>query len=330
MLRLSPPPYQKTYFTRTFDACYGGGEANVAVSLSQFGLDTAFVTKVPYNAIGDAAIRVLQEMNVHTRFIARGGTRLGIYYLEHGASIRPSQVLYDRSHSAIAEASEKDFNFPTILKGAHWFHVSGITPALSPACAQLTKKILIAAKKSGLTTSFDLNYRKKLWTPQQAQAICIPLMRYVDVCIGNEEDAEMVLGITPEKTDVHKGKLNIEGYYTVCRYLQKKFKFKYMATTLRQSISASDNNWSAILYDGKQFFQSKEYSLHIVDRIGGGDAFSAGLIYAMLVQYPLQKVVDFAVAASALKHTIQGDFNQISIAEVQTLIKSGGRGRIIR
>lgn len=330
MLRLSPPAHERIGFTRSFDACYAGGEANVAVSVSNYGLEGVFVSKIPSNDVGNAALRVLREAGVHTEHIVRGGDRLGVYYLEHGASVRASKVIYDRAHSAIAEASEKDFDFERIFKGAAWFHVSGITPALSASCAKLTEKALKTAKKLGLTTSFDLNYRKKLWTPAQAQKVCVPLMKYVDVCIGNEEDAEKVLGFKPTGTDVSAGKLSMDGYKAAFEQLQKKFKFKIIATSLRESISASDNGWSAMLYDGAKFYQSKKYNLHIVDRVGGGDAFSGGLIYALATKLPLQKAIDFAVAASALKHTIHGDFNQVSLAEVEKLAGGDGSGRVER
>ncbi len=330
LLRLSPPAYQRVAFARNFEVCYAGGEANVAVSLANYGLDASFVSKVPSHEIGDAVVRVLQERRVSTQHLVRGGERLGIFYLEHGISIRPSKVIYDRIHSAIAEAEESDFDFDMILEGADWFHVTGITPALSPTCAKLTEKALQAAHNANITTSFDLNYRRKLWTPEEAQKVCIPLMKYVDICIGNEEDAETVLGIKPKDTDVDKGQLNIEGYMLMCEQLQKTFGFKYIATTLRESISASDNGWSAILYDGKQCYQSKKYNLHIADRVGGGDSFSGGLIYALLEHTSPQECIEFAVAASALKHTIHGDFNQVSIAEIESLAQGNTSGRVIR
>lgn len=330
MLRLSPPAYRRLAFSESFEACYAGGEANVATSLSNYGMDAYFVSKVPKHEIGDSAIRVLRSTGVHTQYVVRGGDRLGVYYLEHGASVRPSKVVYDRAHSAIAEATEDDFDFDKIMRGADWFHVSGITPALSASSAILTKKALEAAKKAGVITSFDLNYRKKLWKPEKAQAVCIPLMEHVDVCIGNEEDAEKVLGFKPRGIDVEHGKLDIEAYKVTFRELQEKFDFRYIATTLRESISASDNGWSALLYDAKDFYASKRYNLHLVDRVGGGDSFSGGLIYAFLENMPLQKAVDFAVAASALKQTIHGDFNQASVAEVETLAAGDGSGRVVR
>ncbi len=330
MLRLSPPAYQRMAFTRNFEACYAGGEANVAVSLANYGLKAAFVSKVPKHEIGDAVLRVLKEAGVETSHLVRGGARLGVYYLEHGASVRASKVVYDRAGSAIAEANENDFDFETIFKGAQWFHVSGISPALSKNCAALTERALKTAKAMGLITSFDLNYRKKLWSPEQAQSVCVPLMEYVDVCIGNEEDAEKVLGFKTEGSDVTAGALDVEGYKKTFKALQEKFSFTHVATTLRESISASDNGWSALLYDGSEFYQSKKYKLHIVDRVGGGDSFSAGLIYALLTKQNKQEVIDFAVAASALKHTIHGDFNQVSLEEVENLAAGDASGRVVR
>lgn len=330
MLRLSPPAHERMAFTRSFESCYAGGEANVAVSLANYGLEASFVSKIPAHEIGDAALRVLREARVNTDYIVRGGQRLGVYYLEHGASVRASKVLYDRAYSAIAQATEDDFDFQKIFKDAQWFHVSGISPALSKSCAQLTEIALKTAKSMGLTTSFDLNYRKKLWSPEQAQNVCVPLMQYVDVCIGNEEDAEKVLGFTPEGTNVVSGTLDIEGYKKTFETLQEKFSFTYIATTLRESISASDNGWSALLYDGSSFYQSRKYKLHIVDRVGGGDSFSAGLIYALITKQNKQEIVDFAVAASALKHTIHGDFNQVSRAEVEALAAGDASGRVVR
>lgn len=330
MLRLAPPQYERIRHTRGFDICYAGGEANVAASLANYGMDAFFVSKIPTNDVGEGAIHALRAAGIQTAYVSRGGERLGIYFVEHGASVRPSKVIYDRAHSAIAQASSSDFRFEAILSQADWLHVTGITPALSPQCARLTEIALKTAKDMGITTSFDLNYRKKLWTPEQAQSTCLPLMEYVDVCIGNEEDTEKMLGVKIKDTDVQGGTLNIEGYTQACQALQQKFSFSYIATTLRESISASDNGWSALLYDGTQFYHSNKYHLHLVDRVGGGDAFSGGLIYALLTGKESQEAVDFAVAASALQQTIHGDFNQVSIAEIETLVSTGGSGRIVR
>ena len=330
MLRLSPPPYQRMAATRCFESSFAGGEANVAVSLANYGVDAYFVSKIPEHDIGNGAVQALQEMGVHTDYIVRGGNRLGVYYLEHGASIRASKVLYDRAASAIACVHPNEFDFEHILEGADWLHISGITPALSDACAELTKAALQTARSLGITTSFDLNYRRKLWTPAQAQTVSIPLMEYVDVCIGNEEDAEMMLGFKAQGSDVQKGTLDIDGYKRSLADLQQKFAFKYIATTLRESISASDNGWSALLYDGTTFCHSRKYQLHIVDRVGGGDAFSGALIYALLNQQDTSATIEFAAAASALKHTIPGDFNRVSVAEVHNIVMGGGSGRVVR
>lgn len=330
MLRLSTPGQTRFVQTDQFDAVYGGGEANVAVSLSNFGHDAYFVTKLPKHEIGQSALNALTRHQVKPDFIARGGERLGIYFLETGASMRASKVIYDRAGSAIAEALPKDFDFDAIFKGAQWFHWSGITPAISSKAAELTRLALIAAKKAGATVSVDLNYRKKLWTPEQAQAVMKPLMQYVDVCIGNEEDAELVLGFKPKHSDVSSGQLEIDSYKTIFKEMKETFGFKMIATTLRESYSATKNGWSALLYDGNQFYQSKHYIIEpIIDRVGGGDSFSAGLIHGLLT-LPHQKAIEFAVAASALKHTIPGDFNQVSIQEVETLAGGDQSGRVQR
>ncbi len=330
MLRLSTPDRQRLVNADSFDVCYGGGEANVAVSLAHYGHDAYFVTKLPNNDIGSAALRRLKEEDVHTDFIVRGGKRLGIYYLETGSSLRASQVIYDRADSSISEASLDDFDFEKILEGASIFHFSGITPALSKGCAELVKKACIAAKKLGVTVSCDLNYRKKLWSKEEARATMVPLMEYVDICIGNEEDAENCLGFKPD-SDVTKGKTDAEGYKKIFLAMAKQFGFSYVASTLRESYSASHNGWKALLYDGSSFYESKHYDIApIVDRVGSGDSFSAGLLHGLLVYEDKQKAVDFAVAASALKHTIAGDFNEVSISEVEKLMNGDGSGRVSR
>jgi 2-dehydro-3-deoxygluconokinase len=330
MLRLSTAGQKRFVQSDQFDVVYGGGEANVAVSLSTFGHDAYFVTKLPKHEIGQAAVNALTRFQVKPDFIARGGDRLGIYYLETGASMRASKVIYDRSGSAIALAEPQDFDFDAIFKGASWFHWSGITPAISKRAAELTRLALIAAKKAGATISVDLNYRKKLWTPEQAQAVMRPLMQYVDVCIGNEEDAELVLGFKPKHTDVSLGKLEVDGYKDIFKEMKETFGFKMVATTLRESYSATKNGWSALLYDGKSFYQSKQYTIEpIIDRVGGGDSFSAGLIHGLL-SYENQHAIEFAVAASALKHTIPGDFNQVTIQEVEVLLQGDQSGRVQR
>lgn len=330
MLRLSSPGQKRLVQSEFLEVVYGGGEANVAVSLSQFGHEAYFVSKVPKHEIGQAAINALSRYQVKTDYVARGGDRLGIYFLETGAAMRPSKVIYDRAQSAIACACENDFDFDVIFKDAHWFHWSGITPALSQTAALLVEKACIAAKKAGATISVDLNYRKKLWTPKQAQAVMKPLMKYVDVCIGNEEDAELVLGFKPSHTDVTSGKLEIDGYKQIFKEMQEQFGFKMVATTLRESFSATKNGWSALLYDGKSFYASKRYLIEpIIDRVGGGDSFSAGLIHGLITKDP-QNAIEFAVAASAMKHTIPGDFNHVTVEEVENLAAGDQSGRVQR
>ncbi len=330
MLRLSTPGYQRFVQAQSFDVTYGGGEANVAVSLANFGLDAYFVTKVPNNPIGQSAINHLRRFGVNTSYIARGGKRLGIYFLETGASQRPSKVVYDRAHSAIAEARPEDFSWPEILAGAGWFHFTGITPALSDSVAEITLVAARTAKELGLTVSCDLNYRKNLWTPEKANQVMSRLMEYVDVCIANEEDAEKVFGIKAAGSDIIKGALSDAGYQEVARQLVERFVFKYVAITLRESYSASDNGWSALLYDGKEFYKSRKYDIRIVDRVGGGDSFGGGLIYALLAGKEPLEAINFAVAASCLKHTIPGDFNMVTIDEVENLVKGDGSGRVQR
>lgn len=330
MLRLSPPDKLRFAQANSFDAVYGGGEANVAVSLANYGMQTDFVSKLPDNPLGQAAVNSLRQYGVGTEHIVRGGDRIGIYYLEHGASMRPSQVVYDRAHSSIAEATVADFDFDAIFEGADWFHFSGITPALGKDAQILTEEALKAAKRHGVTVSVDLNYRKKLWTPQQAKDCMTKLMKYVDVCIGNEEDADKVLGFKPEGTDVEKGTLEIEGYKSIFKQMQQTFGFKYVVTTLRESHSASDNGWSALIYDGSEFYRSKHYEIRLVDRVGGGDSFSAGLIYGLMNFRDFKHALEFAVGASALKQTIFGDYNLVSVKEVENLIQGDASGRVQR
>jgi len=330
MLRLSPPGFSRFSQANTFDAVYGGGEANVAVSLANYNHQVFYVSKLPDNEIGLSALNSLRSLGVETEYIARGGERIGIYYLEKGASMRPSKVIYDRAGSAIATAVPGDFDFARIFKGATWFHWSGITPALSPEAAEITRLAVESAKNEGATISVDLNYRKKLWTPAQAQKVMRPLMRYVDVCIGNEEDAETTLGFKPSHTDVNKGELNLDSYKEIFKDMKEEFGFKIVATTLRESFSASKNGWSALLYDGDSFYHSKHYLIDpIIDRVGGGDAFSAGLIHGLLKK-DKQAALEFAVAASALKQTISGDYNLVSEKEVEALAMGDQSGRVQR
>ena len=333
MLRLSTPGNEKFIQADEFDVCYGGGEANVAVSLANYGHDAEFVTKVPDNPIGECAVAALRKMGVETKHIAKGGERLGIYFLETGAAMRASNVVYDRAHSSISTAKAEDFNFDEIFEGADWFHFTGITPAVSDAAAELTEAALKAAKAKGITVSCDLNFRKKLWSSEKAQRIMTNLMQYVDVCIGNEEDAEKVLGFKPGNTDVTSGELELAGYKDIFEQMVAKFNFEYVISSLRVSHSASDNGWSACIYsrDTKEFYHSKEYRVcPIVDRVGGGDSFAGGTICGFLDGKNFKDALEFGVAASALKHTIPGDFNLVSRKDVENLVGGDGSGRVQR
>ena len=330
MLRLAPEGYTRFVQAETFGATYGGGEANVAVSLANFGLDAAFVTKLPTHEIGQAAVNSLRRYGVNTSEIVRGGSRVGIYFLEKGASQRPSKVVYDRAHSAIAEATQADFNWDAIFEGVDWFHFTGITPALGENVAALCMDACKAAKARNIFVSCDLNYRKNLWSREQAGQVMGELCKMVDLCIANEEDAKDVFGIEAEHTDITGGKLNHAGYESVARQLTERFGFQKVAITLRTSISASENNWAGMLYTGGQAYYSKEYNMKIVDRVGGGDSFGAGLIYATLQGYEPQQALEFAVAASCLKHSIEGDYNQVSVDEVSKLAGGDGSGRVQR
>ena len=333
MLRLSTPNFEKFIQADEFDINYGGGEANVAVSLANYGHDAEFVTAVPANELGECAVAALRKYNVGTKNIARCGERLGIYYLESGSSVRPSKVVYDRAHSSISTATEKDFDFDAIFEGADWFNFTGITPALSDSAAELTEKALIAAKSHGVKVSVDLNFRKKLWSSEKAQKVMKNLMKYVDVCIGNEEDAELVLGYKPGKTDVTSGELELAGYKSIFEQMVADYNFEYCVSSLRESHSASDNGWSACIYNSKtgEFYHSKTYNLHpIVDRVGGGDSFAGGVICGLLDGKDFKDALEFGVAASALKHTIPGDFNFASRKEVDTLAGGDASGRVQR
>lgn len=331
MLRLSSPANSRLVQSDSLDVVYGGGEANVAVSLANYGHDAYFVSKVPKHEIGQCAINALRKYGVHTDYVARGGNRLGIYFLETGASMRASKVIYDRAGSAIAEADPEDFDWDEIMEGADWFHWSGITPAISDKAAKLTELACKAAKKHNVTVSVDLNFRKKLWTSEKAISIMRPLMKYVDVCIGNEEDAELCLGFKPN-ADVKSGKTEAEGYHEIFKAMKEEFGFKYVVSTLRESFSATHNGWKALIFNGKEFYQSKRYEINpIIDRVGGGDSFAGGLIHGLLT-YPNDqgKALEFAVAASALKHTIPGDFNLVSKEEVEALAGGDASGRVQR
>ncbi len=330
MLRLSPSGCNRFMEVDRFEVIWGGGEANVAVSCANYGHDAYFVSKLPKHEIGQSALNALRRYGVHTDYIARGGDRVGIYYCETGASMRPSKVIYDRAHSAIAEAMPEDFDFDAIMKGADWFHWSGITPAISDKAAELTRLACEAAKRNGVKVSVDLNFRKKLWTPEKAQSIMRPLMQYVDVCIGNEEDAELCLGFKPD-ADVEGGDTSAEGYKGIFRAMAEQFGFEIVASTLRESFSATHNGWKALAYDGKDFYESKRYDINpIIDRVGGGDSFSGGLIHGLLTMDSVQDALEFAVAASALKQTIPGDFNLVSADEVKALAGGSANGRVQR
>ncbi|MBR1517980.1 MAG: sugar kinase [Prevotella sp.] len=330
MLRLSPQGCQRFVQAEVLDAVYGGGEANVAVSLANYGHSVAYVTKLPDNEIGQGAVNSLRRYGVDTSMIVRGGRRVGIYFAETGSAMRPSKVIYDRAGSAIAEAEAGDFDFDRIMSGARWFHWTGITPAISDRAAVLIGLACKAAKKAGATVSCDLNFRKKLWTPEKAQSVMRPLMEYVDVCIGNEEDAELCLGFKPE-ADVTHGKTDAEGYKVIFEQMAREFGFRYVASTLRESFSASHNGWKAMIYNGHEFYTSRRYDIEpIVDRVGGGDAFAAGLIHGLLTKPTQGEALEFAVAASALKHTIPGDVNMVSTAEVEALAGGDGSGRVQR
>lgn len=332
MLRLAPEGYTRFVQAECFEATYGGGEANVAVSLANFGIDTTFVTKLPKHEIGQSAVNSLRRYGVDTTYISRDGQRVGIYFLEKGASQRPSKVLYDRTGSALALAQPQDFDWDSIFEGACWFHFTGITPALGGLLPEICYAACQVAKSKGITISCDLNYRKNLWSREKAGQVMGKLMEYVDVCIANEEDATDVFGIHAAGTDVTGGKVNREGYRDVAVQLAGRFGFKQVAITLRQSISANDNNWAGMLHtvQDEAFYFSKQYPVHIVDRIGGGDSFGAGLIYANIHDMAPQKAIEFAVAASCLKHSIEGDFNQVNVDEVRKLADGDASGRVQR
>ena len=328
MMRLATPGFARFEQATHLELSYGGGEANVAVSLANFGVDTAFVTRLPKNDIAQRAIAELRGLGVDTSHIVRGGDRIGIYFLESGASQRASKVTYDRAHSAIGEIEPGAVDWARVFEGARWFHWTGITPALGDGPAAVTREACVAAKAAGLTVSADLNYRKKLWSRDKARSVMGELMQYVDVCIANEEDAEAVFGI--KGAEVHTGVIERDAYVDVARQLTERFGFKQVAITLRESISASHNGWSGLLYaDGAAYF-ARRYDITIVDRVGGGDSFAAGLIHALLQGDDPQRAVEWATAASALKHTIPGDYNRVTAAEVETLVGGDASGRVQR
>ncbi|MEG2548287.1 MAG: sugar kinase [Eubacterium sp.] len=330
MLRLAPEGYMRFVQADRFGATYGGGEANVAVSLVNYGIAASFITKLPAHEIGQSAVNALRRYGVLTDQIVRGGNRVGIYFLEKGASQRPSKVIYDRAGASIAEAQATEFDWDRIFEGADWFHFTGITPALGDNVAEICLEACQKAQEKGITVSCDLNYRKNLWSKAKAEKVMSKLMPYVTVCIANEEDAGDVFGITADKTDVTKGNVNHESYKEVSRKLKERFNFEKVAITLRGSISANDNHWAAMLYDGVDYHFSKNYLVHIVDRVGGGDSFGGALIYALLKNKTAQDAIEFAVAASCLKHSIEGDFNQVSVEDVEKLATGNGSGRVER
>lgn len=334
MLRLATPEFLRFSQATEYEATFGGGEANVAVSLANYGLDAAFVSSLPKNDIGEAAIATLRKHNVNTEWIHRGGDRIGIYFLESGAVSRASKVVYDRAHSSFAELKKGVIDWDKVFHGASWFHWTGITPSVSQGAAEACLEACQVAEKKGLTISTDLNYRNKLWKwGKSAGEVMEGLVQHCDVILGNEEDADMVFGIKPEGVDVTAGHVEGAAFESVGRQLMKRFpKAKRVIITLRGSISASHNTWSGVLWNGKELFQAPTYQItHIVDRVGGGDSFMGGLIYG-LIKYPQddQKALNFAVAASCLKHTIKGDFNLVTVDEVEKLMKGDASGRVSR
>jgi 2-dehydro-3-deoxygluconokinase len=333
MLRLSTKGFTRFIQAQDFDVTYGGGEANVAVSLANYGMESCFVTKLPKHEIGQSAVNHLRRFGVNTEYIVRAGERIGIYFLESGASQRPSKVVYDRSNSAISGIKKDEIVWKSVFDKCEWFHWTGITPAISKDACKVLTDACISAKRMGVKISCDLNFRAKMWSEKEAQSVMIPLMEYVDVCIANEEDAEKSLGLKAERTDVEKGQIDAAGYYQVAQTLKQKYNFESVAITLRESYSASRNGWSALLLDNKDCstpYRSKKYEIDIVDRVGGGDSFASGLIYGLINKSNTKEALEFAVAASCLKHSIPGDFNLVSVDEVEKLMKSGGSGRVER
>ena len=330
LLRLSTPKKERFVQANSFDVEYGGGEYNVAVSLAQFGVDTRFITALPNNQIGDTAINRIRSFGIDTNFIDRSGDRIGLYFLEHGAAMRPSKVVYDRARSSISDMTVGKIDWKEAFKDIEWFHFTGITPAISKNAAAVTKEAVEVAKSMGITVSADMNYRKNLWSPKEAQSVMKPLMMSVDIAIGNEEDAEKCLGISAENQDVTSGELNPEAYREVLSQLTSEYNFSKVGITLRESISASDNNWSAVYSEGSEMYTGNKYPIHMVDRVGGGDAFSAGIIYGNVNNYSPQNTLNFAVASSALAHTVHGDLNLVSISEVEAVAKGDISGRVQR
>ena len=333
MLRLSTLGFTRFVQAQDLNITYGGGEANVSVSLANYGMESFFVTKLPKHEIGQSALNHLRRFGVNTDYIVRGGERIGIYFLESGASQRSSKVIYDRANSAIAGIKKGEIDWTMVFKNTDWFHWTGITPAISQDIREVLTDACIVAKKMGIMISCDLNFRAKMWTKKEAQSIMVPLMEYVNVCISNEEDAEKSLGLKAGKTNVEKGQIDQDGYFLLAQTLKQKYNFDSVAITLRESFSASRNGWSALLLDNRDCsvpYRSKKYDIEIVDRVGGGDSFASGLIYGLLNKSNTKEALEFAVAASCLKHSIPGDFNLVSLEEVEKLLKSGGSGRVER
>jgi 2-dehydro-3-deoxygluconokinase len=332
MLRLSPPGFERFLQSPSFVATFGGAEANVAVGLAQFGLDSWYVTRLPAHAIGDAAIKALRAEGVRTEAIVRGGQRVGIYFTESGASQRASVVIYDRAHSAVSEMAPDDVDWAGLFAGAAWFHLTGITPALGPKAEASARAAIAAAKRAGVKVSLDLNFRKKLWSEREAQAVMRSLVRDAHVLIANEEDLQAMLGVEIANTEVAGGRLDVDAYRDAAERVAREFGVALVAITLRESLSASDNGWSAVLWDAasKTFHRSQRYDVRLVDRIGGGDSFAAGLIYALVTGRAPDAALRFGVAASALKQTIPGDFNRVSVEEVDRLAGGDASGRVQR
>jgi 2-dehydro-3-deoxygluconokinase len=331
MMRLNPPGRERFVQVDEFEVRYTGAEANVAVMLAGFGMATFAVSRVPANELGQACVNFVRRFGVNTDYVARGGDHLGIMFLESGAAQRGSKVIYNRDHTSIREADPSEFDWNAILEGADWFHFSGTAPALGPKVQAVVLDGLKAARARGVTVSCDLNYRAKLWSPAEAHRVMTAMMEYVDVLIGNEEDAAKVFGICAEGSDVTRGDLVVESYKRVAEQLASAFDLRHVATTLRRSVSASINGWAGLLYDGKEHYLSRSYEINpIVDRVGGGDSFTAGLIYGLLRGMDKQACVEFAAAASCLKHSIPGDFNLVSLSEVETLMAGDSSGRVQR
>lgn len=330
MMRLQTHGHERFVQAREFDAYYTGAETNVAVSVANYGLRGYVVSKIPATEIGQACINYVRSFGVNTDFVVRGGKRLGLFYLETGASQRPSNIIYDRAGSAVTELCVGEIDWEAVFDGKDWFHFTGITPALAPNLVDVTAEACRSAKRLGLTVSCDLNYRSKLWGRDEAQRAMTGLMEFVDVLICNEEDAEMVFGIRARDSEVARGQLGMPGYQEVAAELQRRFSLRHVAITLRESLSATLNGWSGLLYDGQSFYRSRRYEMWVVDRVGGGDAFAGGLVYALLTATPPQDALEFAVAASCLKHSIPGDFNLVTAAEVKALMRGDQSGRVRR